>query len=199
MSDWDEVYRSKPALWSGRPGPLLVRELTGLAPGHALELGCGEGADALWLAGEGWRVDGLDISTVALERADARARELGLQSRVHWQQQDLSSWRAQNVYDLVSVQFLHSIGLDREPILIEATHAVAPGGTLLIVSHRAVPHWSGLAEAPAQPSATELADRIGVSGPDWRIDLVDEVERTATHADGRTEIVSDSVLRATRR
>jgi SAM-dependent methyltransferase len=163
-----------------------------------LELGCGEGADALWLAGQGWQVDGLDISCVALERAAARAVELGLDDRVHWQEVDLFEWRAEPRYDLVSAQFLQSHDVDTLPILVEASRAVAPGGTLLIVAHESVPHWSGLAGESPLPTAAELADAVGLRSDHWRVELIDAVERVAAHADGRAHTIADGIIRAIR-
>src|SRR5579859_3036709 len=83
---WEERYRSSNALWSGNPNPQLVSEATDLAPGSALDVGCGEGADAIWLADRGWLVTAVDISTVALERGAARAREAGpaVAKRITW-------------------------------------------------------------------------------------------------------------------
>lgn len=199
MIDWDERYRQKPALWSGEPGPLLVREVSGMSPGRAMELGCGEGADAIWLAAAGWQVDALDISTVALGRGRARAEELGLGSRIRFQQADLGHWRAEPVYDLVSAQFLHSTDVDRSVILAEAARAVAPGGTLLIVSHQTMPPWQQFAHHEPFPSALELAEGIGVGEADWRVEVAESVDRTVTGPEGQTATVTDSVLRAARR
>lgn len=81
--DWDERYASHgEGLWSGRPNGALVAELVGRPPGRALDVGCGEGADPLWLARAGWEVTGADVSEVALERAGAGAREAGV--TVEW-------------------------------------------------------------------------------------------------------------------
>lgn len=73
---WNARYSEKERIWSGRPNPQLVAEAAGLAPGTALDVGCGEGADALWLAARGWQVTGVDISTVALARAAEHEQEL---------------------------------------------------------------------------------------------------------------------------
>src|SRR6476661_2126850 len=112
-SAWDERYRSKARLWSGKPNPQLVHEAGGLRPGKALELGCGEGADAIWLARQGWSVTAVDVSAVALERAHSHelaelARESvnasngDIRSRITWQQADLTQWQPEGPYDLVT-------------------------------------------------------------------------------------------------
>nr|MDQ5860933.1 class I SAM-dependent methyltransferase [Actinomycetota bacterium] len=105
---WDEKYRSRPKMWSGQPNPQLMTEAAHLAPGTALDLGCGEGADAIWLAGRGWEVTALDVSAVALERAEAHARERGQGGKIEWVRQDLATWVPGKLFDLVTAQFLHS-------------------------------------------------------------------------------------------
>ena len=79
---WDERYRTRTQLWSGNPNPQLVREAGGLKPGHALELGCGEGADAIWLAHHGWTVTAVDVSAVALERAQSHEKAVSARGSV---------------------------------------------------------------------------------------------------------------------
>ncbi|NLU72943.1 class I SAM-dependent methyltransferase [Streptomyces sp. HNM0575] len=139
---WDEWYAERDRIWSGRPNDVLVRETEGLRPGRALDLGCGEGADAVWLAGQGWRVTAADISCVALDRAAEHAVEAGVVDRIDWQRHDLGVSFPEGAFDLVSAQFLHSYGdLPREEILRRAADAVAPGGTLLIEGHSGPAPW----------------------------------------------------------
>jgi 2-polyprenyl-3-methyl-5-hydroxy-6-metoxy-1,4-benzoquinol methylase len=105
---WDGFYQEREHVWSGRPNPLLVREVASLTPGTALDLGCGEGADAIWLAEQGWRVTAVDISETALDRAAARAMEAGIRDGIVWTRHDLSQSFPAGVFDLVSAQFFHS-------------------------------------------------------------------------------------------
>jgi SAM-dependent methyltransferase len=133
---YDELYRSAPAVWSGRPNRQLVVEGGVLSPGTALDAGCGEGADALWLAERGWRVTGVDFSAVALDRAAAHARARGLDDRITWLREDLDVWTpAAGGFDLVTAHYLHSHGPDRPALFARLAGAVAPGGTLLVVGH----------------------------------------------------------------
>ncbi|MDI5942806.1 methyltransferase domain-containing protein, partial [Micromonospora sp. DH15] len=132
---WEERYRARPAVWSGRPNPQLVAEATGLPAGRALDVGCGEGADAGWLAGRGWRVTAVDISATALERAAAHAAAAGpeVADRIEWLHADLRvTPPAEGAYDLVSAQFMHLPGAARRELVARLAAAVAPGGTLLI-------------------------------------------------------------------
>lgn len=131
---WDARYAESQRVWSGRPNVALVGEIADLPPGRALDLGCGEGADAVWLAKNGWRVTAVDISGVALERAREHAAEAGV--TIDFQRRDLQESFPEGEFDLVSAQFLHFWeDFDREKILRRAAAAVAPGGTLVIEGH----------------------------------------------------------------
>jgi SAM-dependent methyltransferase len=133
---WDARYRERERVWSGRPNAALVREVSALTPGRALDLGCGEGADVIWLARRGWQVVGTDISRVALERAAEHAAAAGVAERTSFRHHDLSESFPEGSYDLVTAFFLHSRGnVSREGILRSAAAAVAPGGVLLVVGH----------------------------------------------------------------
>jgi SAM-dependent methyltransferase len=105
---WDDFYAEKDAVWSGKPNDLLVRYAADLSPGTALDLGCGEGGDALWLADRGWQVTAVDVSEVALRRGAAHAADAGVESRITWQRHDLAESFPDGTFDLVSAQFLHS-------------------------------------------------------------------------------------------
>jgi SAM-dependent methyltransferase len=199
---WDETYRSRPQLWSGRPNPQLVAETAGLAPGRALDLGCGEGADALWLAQQGWTVTALDVSAVALERAAAHAAASEYGRRISWLREDLRSWQPGEQFELVSAQYLHSTALPWRVSLGAAASAVRAGGTLLIVGHHPdrLPPWGSHAHAETAMFYTpeQLVSGLGIAGPLWRLDVAASRERRAASPDGQTAVLADSVLRATR-
>ncbi|NEA32617.1 class I SAM-dependent methyltransferase [Streptomyces sp. SID13031] len=133
---WNDRYRESSRIWSGKPNVELVNQVTDLKPGSALDLGCGEGADAIWLAEKGWQVTGVDVSSVALERAAKHAEEAEVAQQIDWQRHELGKTFPHGTFDLVSAQFLHStVVLPREAILRSAAEAVAPGGVLLIEGH----------------------------------------------------------------
>ncbi|MFT4296170.1 MAG: class I SAM-dependent methyltransferase [Micropruina sp.] len=141
---WDGFYADHTHAERGPVNRNLIAEVDGLEPGGALDLGCGEGADVLWLAERGWTVLGVDASATALDRARAHAERLGLAGRVTFAQHDLATSFPAGEFDLVSAQFLHSPVAapgERERILNRAAAAVAPGGHLLVVSHWGVPPW----------------------------------------------------------
>jgi SAM-dependent methyltransferase len=135
---WDDRYRSAGQLWSGQPNPQLVAQTAGLTPGDALDVGCGEGADAIWLAARGWTVTAVDISVVALDRAAAHAaaRGDGIARRISWRPADLLSWDpGSRLFDLVSAQFMYLPEVELRSLHRRIAGAVRPGGTLLIVLH----------------------------------------------------------------
>ncbi len=150
---WDERYRSQGELWSGEPNPHLVSQASELSGGAALDVGSGEGADAIWLAERGWQVTALDVSTVALRRGAARAAEAGadVARRIDWLHEDVLTWIPEpSSYDLVSAQFMHLPTGPREEVFARLAAAVAPGGTLLIVGH----HPSDLQTTVPRPPET---------------------------------------------
>ncbi|WP_082413215.1 MULTISPECIES: SAM-dependent methyltransferase [Arthrobacter] len=202
---WDGFYRESTQVWSGNPNALLVREVEGLKPGTALELGCGEGADAVWLAKQGWDVTGMDISAVALERASAHAREAGVENLVTLVEADLAEWSATDSgtdhgYDLVCAQFLHSpTDLPRNAILQRAVSAVAPRGRLLVVGHQGFPPWGRHpAPDPALPTAEELAAELGLAERGWIIETAEAIPRTVQGPEGQEAVIHDNVLLARR-
>lgn len=198
---WDEVYREKAKRWSGNPNPQLIAEAKELAPGTALDLGCGEGADAIWLAQHGWTVTAVDVSAVALERAEAHAVDVGLPDRITWLQRNFGSWHPEAGFDLVSSQFLHSPLLPWRDFLASAAAAVAPGGALLVVGHHpdGLTPWSGHKDMKDKFFTPEDLVEALTNGPGtWRINVADSRERAVTGPDGQHATTIDSVLRATR-
>jgi SAM-dependent methyltransferase len=200
---WDERYRSRDALWSGNPNPHLVAQASDLGPGHALDVGAGEGADAIWLASRGWHVIAVDLSAVALERASAHAGQAGpdIAARIEWVHEDVTSWDpGPGRYDLVSVQYMHLLPERRQAMLGHLAAAVAPGGSLLMVGH----HPSDLQTTVPRPPMPELfftGDDIaaGLDPGQWTIITNAAPGRTATDPEGNEVTVHDTVLRAMRR
>jgi len=199
---WDERYRQhEHAIWSGEPNQRLVEEATDLEPGSALDVGCGEGGDAIWLAERGWSVTGVDISGVALERARAAAVESHVADRIEWEQADLLDWTPRAAYyELVSVHFMHVPKAPREAIFGKLAAAVKPRGALLIVGH----HPSDLETSVRRPPLPELfytaSDVAALLEPGtWDIIASDSRKRSAQDADGKTVPIHDAVLHARRR
>ncbi|MGW0665699.1 class I SAM-dependent methyltransferase [Streptomyces sp. NPDC002746] len=197
---WDERYRESTRIWSGNPNTALVREVEGLTPGRALDLGCGEGADAVWLARWGWQVTATDISRVALDRAAEHAAEAGVRELVDWQFHDLGVSFPEGEYDLVTASFLHSMGdLPREAILRRAASAVAPGGVLLIVGHAGFPAWEHNHADVELPTTDEVLASLELPAGEWDVLVSEEHQRVQNDPDGNPTTRTDNALKVRRR
>lgn len=128
---WEKHYGGLDVQWGTEPNVVLTALLADLtpAPGTALDLGCGHGGEALWLAAQGWNVTPVDVSQTALDRVAARAEATGLSERIHPQQHDLSQTFPHGAWDLVTATYFHTpVTITRDDVLRRAVQAVAPGG-----------------------------------------------------------------------
>ncbi|GII94157.1 class I SAM-dependent methyltransferase [Sinosporangium siamense] len=193
---WDDLYATRPAAVNPQPNPRLTETVASLPPGDALDLGCGEGGDALWLAGQGWHVTATDISAVAVERLAALARSQGLGDRVVAVRHDLHSAFPQGGFDLICAHYLHTpFDLDRSTVLRSAARALRPDGRLLIVDHGSTAPWSWDQDPDIRyPSPREVAAGIDLDAANWTVERADAPRRIATGPDGRTAEVTDHVL-----
>jgi len=197
QAEWDKRYATEERLWSGRPNGALVTEIAGLTPGRVLDVGCGEGADAVWLAKGGWDVTAVEVSGVALERAAGHARDAGV--AVRWVHAGLVEAQLPAAsFDLVSAQYpalLRTPDAAAERALLAA---VAPGGVLLLVHHAGMdtqePHDGGFDPAdyvwPTMVAA--LFD------DDWVVELNEQRPRIAPEHGAGAHHAEDLVLRARR-
>ena len=185
---WEDHYHRRDRVWSGRPNPVLVDVVGGLRPGTALDLGCGEGGDAIWLARQGWRVTAVDVSDTALDRAAADAATAGVTDRIDFRRHDLALTFPPGAFDLVSAQYLHSpIEFPRARVLQEAASALTPGGLLLIVDHASVGPGSW-----AEPEQT-LAP-LDLSPDEWHTERLEARERETTRPNGQVVSHTDNVV-----
>ena len=194
--EWDERYASADRVWSGDPNGALVREVADLPPGRALDVGCGEGADAIWLAQRGWEVTAVEVSRVALQRAQAHAAAAGV--AVTWVHEGLLDAGLPDAsFDLVSAQYpalRRTPGDDAERALLDA---VAEGGTLLVVHHDVSDPTTSLEHGFDPNDWVGPRDVAELLGDDWHIDANERRERTVTGGAGAHH-THDIVLRATR-
>lgn len=194
---WNERYSTASRLWSGNPNPILVQEVEALPRGRALEVGCGEGADALWLARKGYTVTAVDFSDVALSRAAEHAAEAGadIAARVTFEQHDVTTWTPpQGSFDLVTVHYLHMPSATRAPIYRRLAEAVAPGGHLLVVGHHSSDLKTGIKRPPNADllfTAAQAAEEAG-AGFVWLTQ--EDRPRTVKDSEGREVTVHDAVL-----
>lgn len=198
---WEEHYGERERVWSGRVNVRLAELVKLMTPGRALDLGCGEGADALWLAEHGWRVTAVDISQTALDRAAADAASRNLAHNIDFQRHDLTETFPDGTFELVSAQFLHSmVPMDRAGVLRRAADAVAPGGTFLVVDHGAAPPWSmKLDHYHEFPSAEKVVSSLKLNETQWDRIRVKVVDRDAIGPQGQHAALTDNVVVLRRR
>ncbi|GAB98278.1 SAM-dependent methyltransferase [Kineosphaera limosa] len=193
--DWDERYSGE-QIWSGEPNRTLVDEIAGVAPGRALDVGCGEGADAVWLAQQGWHVTALDVAESALARGRALAKAVGVD--ITWLHAGLlEADLPAGGFDLVSAQYpalRRTPDNDAERRLVDL---VAPGGTLLVVHHDVSDPSHALAHGFDPADWVGPRDVAALLGPDWEI-VVDEVREHHVSGGAGAHHTHDVVVRATR-
>ena len=180
---------------STAPSRFVVAEVAGLRPGAALDLACGAGRNAVWLAGQGWRVTAVDFSGVALRMA--RGLEAERRVSVEWVEADVLAWMPPaRAYDLVCVLYLQLPAAERRTALGRAAAAVRPGGTLLVLGHdllNLTEGWGGPTQADVLFTPDDVVAEIG----DLRIEKAERVRRTVDDLGAAREAI-DALVRATR-
>jgi SAM-dependent methyltransferase len=178
---WDQRYAASDRVWSLGPNQFVATELADLAPAAALDLACGEGRNAIWLAGRGWRVTAVDFSQVAVERGRRIAGDLP----ITWQVGDVLTVELPSV-DLAVLAYLQLAADERRLAVRRAFGALRPGGTLFVVAHDS----SNLAEGtggPQDPAVLYTAEDVldDLAGQGQRFDVVraERVPRVVRAAD----------------
>ena len=196
---WEQRYSGSERVWSGKVNETMASVVAELAPGAAIDLGCGEGGDVLWFAEQGWAALGLDISATAVGRAREEAAARGLDG-ASFEAVDLDAWEPEpETVDLVTASFFQSnVALDRTAILRRAMTALRPGGRLVTVSHAAPPSWA--TDHPARMvSVQDEAEQLGTPASEWEVERAEELPRAATAPDGSAGEHLDAVLVLRRR
>jgi SAM-dependent methyltransferase len=193
--DWNERYARKELVWTAEPNRRFAAEVESLAPGRALDLACGEGRNAVWLAGRGWRVTGVDFSDVALAKAAELASSRGVE--VEWVVADVLSYEPEpRAFDLVAVLYLQ---LPRDELLRAmraAAAAVRSGGTMLVLAHdttNLTDGHGGPKDASVLYTAADVLPALG----DLVVERAESVERTVPLEDGEA-VAIDAFVRAHR-
>jgi SAM-dependent methyltransferase len=192
-SDWNRKYADSALLWTATPNRFLVAEVAELPPGRALDLACGEGRNAVWLAERGWAVVGVDFADMALAKARQLAAERGVD--VELVDADLLEYVPQPLgYDLVCVLYLQLPAHERRTVLERAAAAVAPGGTLLLVAHdlENLEHGHG---GPSDPRLLFGAEEVAGELPGLKLVKAERVQRPV---DGAERPAIDALVRARR-
>jgi SAM-dependent methyltransferase len=202
MSDagsWDDRYRTAEFVWKTDPNRFLPPEVAALQPGRALDLACGEGRNAVWLATQGWSATGVDYSHVGLDKAAQLAESNHVTAT--WVCADVTEWEPETLYDLVVVFYLQLPETERRIAFGTAARALAPGGTLLIVGHDLVNLTDGVG-GPQDPAVLYTPDKVSAdldaSGvTDLVIERAERVQRPVD-TDTGTVTAIDCLVRAHR-
>jgi SAM-dependent methyltransferase len=192
---WDERYRVDELIWKAEPNRFLVEEAAGLAPGRALDLACGEGRNALWLAERGWQVTAVDFSSVGLEKARRLASERGLELVLV--EADVLEWEPPAAsFDLVIVMYLHLPAGARRRVQERAASALAPGATLLVVGHDSTNLTEGIGGPQGPAVLFSPEDIVGdLDGLD--IERAERARRPVATGSGEVDAI-DAIVRAVR-
>ncbi len=194
---WDNRYAGHTHVWSGEPNASLVTEASDLAPARALDAGCGEGADAIWLASRGWRVTGADFAQAALDKAAAQAAGQGVD--VAWVRADLTSWQPAPKFELVTTQFLHVEPAQRDVAYRLLAAAVVPGGTFLVAGHSRQDLKTHTGGDRRVDVLFDPEDVVALLDPtDWTV-LVSEIRERVMATQHGPFTATDTVVRALRR
>lgn len=194
-TNWDERYGGEEFVWKTEPNQFLVAEAADLPPGRALDLACGEGRNAVWLAGRGWRVTGVDFSPVGLAKAHRLAEERRVD--VEWVEANVAEWcPPATTFDLVVVFYLHLPSEDRRRVMTHAQDALAPGGVLLVVGHDATNLTEGYG-GPQDPTLLFTPEQVASDLAELRIVRADHVRRDVETDQGR-RVAIDALVRAVR-
>lgn len=194
---WERMYTERGQRWSGRPNQRLIEVADDLPPGRALDLGCGEGGDAVWLARRGWAVTAVDVSPTALGRLTAQAGAEGVADHIDAVHIDLATAFPdvpEGGWDLVSAQFFQStLALPRTAVLRRGASATAPGGLLLVVDHGEAPPWSNHHDV-VFPSVEETLAELALPSGGWSPVRVERSTREAEGPDGQRGELVDNVV-----
>lgn len=192
---WEDIYRNASPKSRGRPGIVLERFAKALSPGHALDMGCAKGDDAVWLARRGWTVVAADISSTGLGYAADNARRAGVSDRISFERHDLAKSFPDGRFDLVLASFFHSpTALPRADIFRRAAASIVSGGHLLIVEHGSRAPWSWAAPDTQYPTAEEAFLKLGFEPETFEAVYIDAVERVWRGPGGQEASVRDNVI-----
>lgn len=181
---WDERYAASELVWSAEPNVFVARECADLPPGRAVDVACGEGRNAVWLAGRGWQVTALDFSAVAVDKAARVATAQDVADRVTTRVDDATTWHADAPVDLALLCYLQLPAAQRREAVRRAFGALRAGGTLLVLAHDS----SNLVEGtggPQDPAVLYTAGDVldDLAGAAYDVVVADRVAREVSVGD----------------
>ncbi len=194
--DWDDRYAGDELLWRAEPNRFLVDATADLEPGTVLDVACGEGRNAIWLAERGWRATGADFSSVALEKARRLAASRGVD--VEWLEVDVRRWVPDRAFDLVAIFYLQLPSADRRRVYRTFADRVAPGGHLLVVGHDTENLTAGVG-GPQDPDVLFSAEDVveSIDGSGLHVERAEQLRRPVETEAGTADAL-DALVRAVR-
>ena len=193
--DWNARYAGTELLWTAQPNRLFAAEVEGLPAGRALDVACGEGRNAVWLAERGWRVTAIDFSDVALAKGARLAESRGVE--VEWIVGDvLTHELGTQAFDLVAVLYLQLPHAELVRVLRSAAAALAPGGTLVVIGHDTTNLTDGYG-GPHDPSVLFTPDDVVSELGDLEVERAEAVRRAVALEAGEATAI-DAFVRAHR-
>ncbi len=194
--DWDQRYAGDELVWRAEPNRFLVEATADLTPGTVLDVACGEGRNAIWLAEQGWKATGADFSAVALDKARRLAAARGVD--VEWVEADVRSWVPPRSFDLVILMYLQLPSEERRSVYRAFADSVSPGGHLLVVGHDIENLTSGVG-GPQDPSVLFSAQDVveSIEGSGLTVERAEQLRRLVV-TDGGGADALDALVRAVR-
>ncbi len=191
---WNERYDTADLVWHSEPNEFVRAELASSRPGTGLDMACGEGRNAVWLAGLGWTMTAIDFADRAIEKGRALAREHDVE--VDFRVADATAYEAAAPFDLVLLCYLQLPEPDRTAALERARDAVAPGGTFLMIAHDRS-NLDGGYGGPRDPAVLTVPGEIEATLEGFTIERSEVVDRIVDTTEG-PRVAKDTLVRARR-
>lgn len=189
---WDARYAVDELVWGAQPNRFVAAEFSDQPPGRALDLGAGEGRNAIWLARQGWQVTAVDFSPVAVERARKLAMADGVE--VTWIVADVADYQPEpHAFDAVLVAYLHLPATLLAAALARAATALAPGGRIVVVGHDVASTGAGVG-GPQDPAILYTPQRIVAELRGLTVRTAEQVRRPIQTEHGTTDAIDTLVV-----